>query len=135
NISDKHQIFFRVTTDQGSQPSFVSLINPAYNQISIQPSWTGQLNDTYTFTPNITNNFVAAALYSSGVFKPANLQAALAASPTEFDEANDGGTNSTPGVGQPTFFTASTTIGTPWIDFPGGTNTTQYQAVDNVSWL
>lgn len=135
NISDKHLIFFRVTDDQGSQPSFVSLINPAYNQISIQPSWTGQLNDTYSFTPNLTNNFVAAALYSSGVFAPANLQAALAASPTEFDEANDGGTNSTPGVGQPTFFTASTTLGTPWIDFPGGTNTTQYQAVDNVSWL
>ncbi len=135
NISDKHLIFFRVTDDQGSQPSFVSLINPAYNQISIQPSWTGQLNDTYSITPNLTNNFIAAALYSSGVFAPANLQAALAASPTEFDEANDGGTNTTPGVGQPTFFTASTTLGTPWIDFPGGTNTTQYQAVDGLTWL
>jgi len=135
NISPKHLIFFRVTDDQGSQPSFVSLINPVYNQISIQPSWTGQLNDTHTFSPNVTNQFIAAALYSSGVFKPANLQAALAASPTEFDEANNGGTNATPGVGQPTFFTASTTLGTPWIDFPGGTNTTQYQAVDNVSWL
>ncbi len=135
NISDKHQIFFRVTDDQGNQPSFVSLINPAYNQVSSQPSWTGQLNDTYSFSPNLTNNFIAAALYSGGVFAPANLQAALAASPTEFDEANDGGTNSTPGVGQPTFFTGSTTLGTPWIDFPGGTNTTQYQAVDNISWL
>ncbi len=135
NISPKHLIFFRVTDDQGSQPSFVSLINPAYNQISIQPSWTGQLNDTYSFTPNLTNQFIAAALYSSGVFKPADLTASLAASPTEFDEANNGGTNSTPGVGQPTFFTASTTLGTPWIDFPGGTNSTQYQAVDNISWL
>ena len=28
NISDKHRIFFRVTVDQGEQPSFVSLINP-----------------------------------------------------------------------------------------------------------
>jgi len=135
NVSDKQRLFFRVSTDHGSQPTFVSLINPAYDQGSIQPSWTGQLNDSYTFSPNLTNQFILAALYTSGVFKPADLNAALAASPTEFDEANNGGTNSNPGVGQPTFFTASTTLGSPWIDFPGGTNTIQYQAVDNLSWL
>ncbi len=134
NVSDRHRIFFRVTDDQGSQPTFISLINPAYNQGSVQPSWTGQLNDTYSFSPNVTNQFIAAALYSSGVFKPTDTAAALAASPAEFDEANNGGTNSVPGVGQPTFFTASTTLGTPWIDFPGGTNTIQYQGVDNLSW-
>ena len=135
NISSKHLIFFRVTDDQGEQPSFVSLINPDWNQVSNQPGWTGQLNDTYSFTPNLTNQLIAAALYSSGVFAPANTTAALASSPAEFDEANNGGTNSTPGVGQPTFFTGSTTLGTPWIDFPGGTNTTQYQVVDDISWL
>ena len=135
NINDRHKIFFRVTDDRGEQPSFVSLINPAWNQVSNQPSWTGQLNDTYTFSPNLTNQFIAGALYWSAVFKSANVPAALASSPTEFDQANNGGTNSTAGVGQPTFFTASTTLGTPWIDFPGGTNTTQYQVVDDLSWL
>lgn len=135
DINDKHRIFFRVTDDQGNQPSFVSLINSAWNQASNQPGWTGQLNDTYTFSPTLTNQFVLGALYYSGIFKPANLQAALASSPTEFDETNDGGTNSLAGVGQPIFFTAATTLGSPWIDFPGGTNTTQYQAVDNLSWL
>ncbi len=135
NISPKHLIFFRVTDDQGTQASYTSLINPAWNQISIQPSWTGQMNDTYTFTPNLTNNFIAAALYSSGVFKPANLQTALASSPAEFDQAFNGGTNITPGIGQATFFTGSTTLGTPWIDFPGGVNATQYQIIDNISWL
>lgn len=135
NISEKHRIFFRVTTDQGEQPSFVSLINSDWNQISKQPSWTGQLNDTYTFSPNLVNQFIFGVLYSNGVFAPANLQAALASSPTEFDQAFDGGTNSQAGVGQPTFFTASTTLGSPWIDFPGGTNDLNYQAVDNVAWI
>jgi hypothetical protein len=134
DINDKHKVFFRVTDDQGEQPSFVSLINPAWNQVSNQPGWTGQVNDTYTFSPNLTNQFLAGALYYSGIFKPANLQAALASSPTEFDQANDGGTNSTAGIGQATFFTGSTTLGTPWIDFPSGTNNTQYQVVDDLFW-
>jgi hypothetical protein len=135
NVSDKHRVFFRVTDDQGYQATFISLINPAYDQISNQPSWTGQMNDTYSITPNLTNQFVMAALYSSAIFEPASIPAGLAASPTEFDQASNGGTNSTPGIGQPTFFTASTTLGTPWVDFPGGVNSTQYQATDGLTWL
>ncbi len=135
NINDRHQIFFRVTDDQGFQPSYTSLINPNWSMVSNQPGWTGQLNDTYTITPNLTNQFLAAAVYYSGIFQPANLQAGLAASPTEFDQGLDGGTNAAGGLGQATFFTASTTLGAPWIDFPGGVNATQYQAVDNVSWV
>jgi len=134
NISDKHRIFFRVTDDQGEQPSFVSLINPAWDMVSIQPNYTGQVNDTYSFTPNLTNQFLAASLYTAGVFGPANLSAALAASPTEFNESNDGGTNSLAGLGQFSFFAAATTLGAVWDDFPGGTNTSQYQFVDGLSW-
>ncbi len=135
NINDNHKVFFRVSDDQGQQPSFVSLINPAWNQVSTQPAWTGQFNDTYMFSPNLANQFIVGALYDSGIFKPANLQAGLASSPTEFDQPTGGGTNSVAGVGQPTFFTASTTLGSPWIDFPGGVNTTQYQVLDDLSWM
>jgi hypothetical protein len=135
NISDRHRIFFRVTDDQGNQPTYVSLINPNWSMVSNQPGWTGQLNDTYTFTPNLTNQFLAAAVYYSGIFQPPSLPAALAASPTEFDQGISGGTNSTTGIGQSTFFTGSTTLGAPWVDFPAGVNATQYQAVDNVSWV
>src|ERR1700739_3573880 len=115
NISDKHQIFFRVTTDQGSQPTFVSLINPNWSMGSNQPSWTGQVTDTYTFNPYLTNQFLAAALYYSGIFQPPDLQAGLAASPTEFDQSIDVGTNALGGVGQANFFSAATTLGAPWI--------------------
>ncbi len=135
NINDKHRIFFRVTDDQGEQPSFVSLINPAWDMVSIQPNYTGQLNDTYSFSPTLANQFVLSSLYTAGVFGPANLQAALAASPTEFNQSNDGGTNALAGLGQFSFFAGSTTLGAVWDDFPGGTNTSQYQIVDGISWL
>jgi hypothetical protein len=135
NISDRHSIFFRVTDDQGEQPSFVSLINPAWDMVSIQPNYTGQLNDTYSFRPNLTNQFLASSLYTAGIFGPANLPASLAASPTEFNENNDGGTNTLAGVGQFSFFANATALGAAWDDFPGGTNTSQYQIVDSLSWL
>jgi len=61
---------------------------------------------------------LASSLYTGGVFKPANLAAALAASPTEFNESNDGGTNALAGVGQSSFFANGTTLGTVWADFP-----------------
>ena len=135
NVSDKHKIFFRVTDDQGHQPTVVSLINPLWNIGSNQPAYGGQLNDTYSFTPNLTNQFIAGALYSSAVFTPANIPAALASSPTEFNQSADGGTNSLAGVGQSSFFAGGTTLGVIWDDFPGGTNSTQYQIVDDLSWL
>ncbi len=134
NISDKHSVFFRVTGDHGEQPSFVSLINPAWNMVSIQPNYTGQVNDVYSIRPNLTNQFGASSLYTAGVFGPANLPATLAASPTEFNQSNDGGTNALAGVGQYSFFADATTLGAVWDDFPGGTNISQYQVVDGLSW-
>jgi hypothetical protein len=135
NISDKHSVFFRVTDDQGEQPSFVSLINPAWDMVSIQPNYTGQVNDVYSFRPNLINQFIASSLYTAGVFGPANLPDTLAASPTEFNQSNDGGTNSLAGVGQFSFFADATTLGAVWDDFPAGTNTSQYQIVDGLSWV
>jgi hypothetical protein len=134
NVSDKHRVFFRVTVDHGEQPSFVSLINPSWGMVSIQPNYTGQLNDIYSFRPTLTNQLIVSSLYTGGIFKPANLATALASSPTEFIESNDGGTNALAGVGQSSFYANGTTLGTIWADFPGGTNTSQYQIVDGLSW-
>jgi hypothetical protein len=135
NISDKHKVFFRFTDDQGSQPTFVSLINPLWSDGSIQPTYTGQLNDTYSFSANLVNQFTASALYYSGIFGPPSTSASLTSSPTEFNESADGGTNSLTGVGQFSFFGAATLLGQTWDDFPGGTNVTQYQVTDGLSWL
>ena len=129
NVSEKQKIFVRVSDDQGFQPNFVSVVNPVLDVQSSQPIWNGQLNHTYVISPNLTNQFILSDYYYSFPFGPANLQATLAASPTQFFESYDGGTNASPGMGQ------GGTIGFNWGGNPTTTNSTQYQLVDDVSWL
>jgi hypothetical protein len=129
NLSDKHKIFARYTDDQGQQPTYTSFINPVLDAQSTQPSYSGQLNDTYIFSPNLTNQFIMSGLYYSAIFEPANISATLAASPTLFYEPSDGGTNSSTGFGQ------GGVTGFEWFNYPQGRNVTQYQFVDDLSWL
>lgn len=96
SVSDKQKIFVRVSDDQGFQPNFVSVVNPVLNVQSNQPIWNAQFNHTYVFSPNLTNQFIMSDYYYSFPFGPANLQATLAASPTQFFEEYDGGTNVSP---------------------------------------
>ncbi len=137
DISEKHKIFFRVTDDQGKQASFTSLINPLWNAASTQPTYGGQMNDTYSVTPNVVNQLIASSFYYAAVFSPPNIPASLAASPTSITDGIDGGNNNLSGIGQ--FFTgcgfATSLLGAPWCQFPQGRNVTQYQIVDDVSWL
>lgn len=129
NISDKQKVFVRVSDDQGFQPNFISVVNPLLNTVSNQPIWNGQLNHTYVLSPNVTNQFVMSAYYYSFPFGPVNIQQTLAVSPTEFSNGSDGGTNSSLGLGE------GGTIGYHWGSHPTKTNSTQYQFVDDVSWL
>ena len=129
NINSKQKIFFRISDDQGYQPSSISVVSPTLNVVSRQPIWNGQLNHTYIFSPNLTNQFIASAFYYSFPFGPANLQQTLAASPTQFIQNSDGGTNFSTGLGQ------GGNIGFNWSGNPTATNSTQYQFVDDASWL
>lgn len=129
NISDKQKAFVRISDDQGYQPNFISLVNPLLNVESHQPIWNGQLNHTYIFGPDVTNQFIASAFYYSWPFGPANVQQTLAASPTQFNDFYDGGTNYSVGLGQ------EGTVGFNWSGNPTTTNSTQYQFVDDLSWL
>jgi hypothetical protein len=129
NVSEKHKLFARVTDDQGQQPTFTSAINPVLDAQSTQPSYSGQLNDTYSATPNLVNQLILTGEYYSAIFKPADTAATLAASPTLFFAPNDAGENSAAGFGQ------SGTTGFEWFTYPQGRNVTQYQVVDDVSWL
>lgn len=129
NINDKQKLFVRISDDQGFQPSFISVVNPLLNVVSNQPIWNGQLNHTYIFGPNVTNQFIASAFYYSFPFGPANLQQTLAASPAQFNNGSDGGTNFSTGLGQ------GGRVGFDWGSNPTKTNSTQYQFVDDISWL
>ncbi len=134
NVSEKHKVFVRVTDDQGTQASFTSLINPVWDAISVQPTYSGQLNDTYSFTTNIVNQLIASGFYYGAVFGPPSNSATLAASPTQLIQTSNGGNGNLTGVGQD-IYGAFSILGFPWFNFPQGRNVTQYQIVDDVSWL
>jgi len=128
-INDHHEAFVRITKDNGLQPTFTSAITPLYDTISSQPTYTGQLNDTYTFTPNLTNEFILSGLWYSDIFNHPNPAAVLAASPTSFHDPNDAGTNSQAGLGENGFMSAK------YLHTPQGTDVTQWQIVNNTSWV
>ncbi len=136
NVSDRNKLFVRITDDQGQQPSFTSIITPTFNTLSNQPAYSGQINDTNSFTPNLTNQFIVTGLYYSAIFGYASYPATEAASPTSFLEQSDGSTNSFTGIGQSYFGFGIT--GAQWgypFAYPQGRNVTQWQIVDDLSWL
>jgi outer membrane receptor protein involved in Fe transport len=124
NISDKHKLFGRYKMDRGSQPTYTSFIIPVFNTVSSQPVYEGQLNDTYLINQNVTNQFVFAANWYTAYFGPSNLSTTLAAFPTYLN-FSFGGLNGSTGVG---------TLGLPYF-FPQGRNVTQFQFVDDLSWV
>ncbi|MEO6828166.1 MAG: carboxypeptidase-like regulatory domain-containing protein, partial [Acidobacteriaceae bacterium] len=77
-VSPKQAMFLRILRDTGQQPTTTSLMSPLLNTGSTQPQYAGQLTDTYTFSPNVTNQLVVAGLWYSAVFGPADIGATLA---------------------------------------------------------
>jgi len=128
HVSDKHNIYGRVKADRGSQPTYTNFINPIFNAVSIQPEDEGQFNDSYVFTPQLTNVFVAAANWYSAYFGPANNAASQAVYPWFgiLDAGVDGsGVNSASGM---------SLLGVP-DNLTQGRNVTQYQLEDDLNWI
>jgi outer membrane receptor protein involved in Fe transport len=128
NISPKNKLFARYKMDRGSQPTYTNFVSPIFNTVSDQPSYEGQLNDTYVVKPNLINQFIFAANWYTAYFGPANLQATLAAFPTYIGGIYDGGSNGSAAYG------GTGLLGMPdgYVD---GRNVTQYQFVDDLSWV
>ena len=126
NISDKNKLFGRYKMDRGSQPTYTNFVSPYFNTVSKQPSYEGQLNDTYIVSPSIVNQFIFAANWYTAYFGPANTTATLAAFPTYLSSMLDGGSNGSASYG------GNLVLGLPnnYID---GRNVTQYQFVDDLS--
>jgi hypothetical protein len=126
-INDKHRIFGRYKMDRGSQPTGTSFINPAFNVVSIQPEYEGQLNDSYQLSSTKTNVFIMAANWYTAYFGPANIGATQGVFPWDYitDAGFDGSGNNNAG--------GLTAIGAPYY-FPQGRNVTQYQFQDDFSW-
>jgi hypothetical protein len=127
-FSDKDKIFGRVQTDRGLQATFTDAINPAFNVFSNQPEYQGQLNWTHVFSPNLVNEFNPSGTWYTAIFNNANRAAALSTFPTTIDFA-DGS------LGQQNVAGLAAVLGGQDFACPQGRNVTQYQLVDDVSWV
>jgi len=100
--------------DIGTQPTYVDPINTAFDAISDQPDWEGQLQETHSFSPNLVNQFVFSTIWYSAIF----VTAAAALIPYSMS-----------------FYDGSfSPLGGELTYFPEGRNVTQYQFNDDVSW-
>lgn len=126
-ISDKHRIFGRFKVDHGTQPTGTSFISPLFSTVSSQPEYEGQFNDSYQFSPTLSNVFIMAANWYTAYFGPSNISASQAAYPWNYYPSTGGdgsGTSAAPGMAS---------VGVPYY-FPQGRNVTQYQLQDDFNW-
>jgi len=124
NLTNNDKMFLRVEHEHGLQASFTDPISPVFNAISDQPQWQTNFQETHTIGTDKVNNFNASFLWYSSLFTLANPSAAF--SPT----------TGTGGIGTLQFNDGSLqTIGGNDAIFPQGRNISQYQFVDDFSWV
>ncbi len=128
NIGANDRAYLRMQYDVGQQPSFTDPLLPIFNATSHQPEYQGQLNETHTFSPTLTNQFLLAATWYSAIFGPADLPATLATFPTTlaFGDSSLGGPGACTGV-------VGTAVACDDFIWPQGRNVTQFQIGDDVS--
>ncbi len=128
-LSQKDRLFAHFNVDKGVQPTFTSFLNPIFNVASPQPQYSGQLNETHSFSPNVTNQFVFALAYYRAIFTNTNQAAANAIVPYSYvflDGGLSNNTNSASAFGA--------VPGGENFDFPQGRNVTGYQFIDDLNW-
>jgi hypothetical protein len=84
NATAKDRLYLRLGTDQGVQATSTDVINPAFNANNSVPTYTGQLGYTRAFSSNSVNSLLLSAGYTSAIYGPPDLAAALKAFPTSF---------------------------------------------------
>jgi len=127
NITNNDKLFARVEREHGLQASYTDPIDPAFNMISDQPQWQGQVGETHTFGTDKVNDFKASLLWYSAFFVPQSQAAASAALPIS---ATSTGT-ATIALGDGSLYSLNNYN----FFFPQGRNITQYQFVDDFSWI
>ena len=121
NIGNNDKLFIRVEHEHGVQASYIDPVSSIFNAVSDQPQWQSQLSETHTFGADKVNNFNASLMwYSAG-----------------FQFANPAGTNPATGINGAILLGDNSLAGLGGIsyNFPQGRNVTQYQFVDDFSWV
>lgn len=118
-------LFGHFELDKGLQATFTSLLNPLYNADSPQPQYQGQLNETHTFSPNLTNQFLFSNIYYRAIFSNTNQAAAEQITPFSLIFADGDLGNNGPSAWPGGFD----------IIWPQGRNVEGYQFSDDLSWV
>jgi len=127
NLGRNDKLFVRVQYEHGLQASYTDGIDSAFNAVSDQPAWQSQVGETHTFGSDKVNDFKASLLWYSAGFAMQSPTAAAAALPVPGQPAGTAtvalGDGSLSALNPDNYF------------FPQGRNITQYQFVDDFSWV
>ncbi len=84
NVTAKDRMYLRLSTDQGVQATSTDSINPAFNANNSVPAYSGQFGYTKVISSRSVNSLLLSAGYSSAIYGPPDLGAALKTFPTTF---------------------------------------------------
>ncbi len=129
NLSSNDHLYIHSKSDHGVQPTATSFLDPTFDALSPQPSYEGQLSETHTFSPHVTNQFLFAASYYRAIFT--NTNATSLASKIPFVLIPEGFASG--GEWDANLNSASWIGGIDYV-LPQGRNVTGYQFSDDVSW-
>ena len=136
NLGPNDHLFVHAKIDHGTQPTQTSYLDPIFDANSFQPSYEGQLNETHTFSPTLTNQFLFAATYYRAIFINSNAQQIAQTIPFVVIPEGYQGVNPNTGTtgdwdltGDPGDY-----VGGANYAFPQGRNVTGYQFTDDLSW-
>jgi hypothetical protein len=76
-FTEADNLFLRFRMDHGTQASYTDPINSAFNGVSNQPQYEGQLNYTHAFGSGAVNQLIASGSWYSSVFRMQNPEAAV----------------------------------------------------------
>jgi Carboxypeptidase regulatory-like domain/TonB dependent receptor len=122
-FSANDHAFIHFRTDHGLQATYTDPLNPILNAQSVQPQYEGQIQWNHTLGANATNQFIVSGSWYSAIFKPKDIDQAIALMP--YDLFFSGGQFYSPG---------SLPGSTEYSSWPQGRNVTQYQISDDFAW-
>lgn len=125
NIGQNDKIFGRFKMDRGFQPTYTDPLNPAFDIVSNQPTYEGQVVETHSFSSAVINQFLIYGGYYSAVFEPASVSQDESVFPGGFEFVD--GANPTTGLTD-TFNTIN-----QYGFFFNGRRSTQYGGSDDLS--
>lgn len=125
SLGANDHLFGHFEVDKGLQATYTNVLDPVFNADSPQPQYQGQLNETHTFSPNLTNQFLFAEIYYRAIFTNTSLNSAVSEVPFSLIFADgDLGNNG-----------SSAWPGGLDIIWPQGRNVEGYQFSDDVNWF